>query len=147
MKIVKIIAIITVAVFGLSLTAPVFADNICNNDNVSEEVKAAAGCKGTGVGKLDDTIVNILNTIIAALGVVAVVFVVIGGINYMTSSGDTAKLEKAKKTILYALIGLAVSVLAFAIVNWTITAIKNSTKTTSHQFFTSKSIAYFPHKL
>jgi len=38
----------------------------------------------------------------------------------MTSNGDATKLEKAKKTILYACIGLAICVLAFAIVNFVI---------------------------
>ena len=38
----------------------------------------------------------------------------------MTSAGDTTKLEKAKKTILYAVIGLAITVLSFAIVNFVI---------------------------
>ena len=41
----------------------------------------------------------------------------------MTSSGDTTKVEKAKKTILYALIGMIICVLAFAIVNFTIARI------------------------
>ena len=38
----------------------------------------------------------------------------------MTSSGDAAKVEKAKKTILYGVIGLVICVLSFAIVNWVI---------------------------
>ena len=38
----------------------------------------------------------------------------------MSSSGETAKLQKARNTILYALIGMAICVLAFAIVNFVI---------------------------
>ena len=38
----------------------------------------------------------------------------------MTSTGDAGKVKKAKDTILYALIGLIICVLSFAIVNWTI---------------------------
>ena len=38
----------------------------------------------------------------------------------MTSSGDTGKVEKGKKTVIYALIGLVVCALAYAIVNWVI---------------------------
>ena len=45
----------------------------------------------------------------------------------MTSTGDTGKTQKAKNTILYALIGLAVCALAFAIVNWTISTISRAT--------------------
>ena len=43
----------------------------------------------------------------------------------MTSSGEAAKVEKAKKTILYGLIGLVICVLAFAIVNFVIDNVIN----------------------
>ena len=76
--------------------------------------------------QLPDTIAGILNAIIIVSGTVAVIFVLIGGVNYMTSSGDAGKLEKAKKTILYAVIGLAICALAFAIVNWTVDTIRNA---------------------
>lgn len=49
---------------------------------------------------------------IAVAGIVSAIFVVYGGISYVTSSGDPSKLEKAKKTITYALIGLAIVALA-----------------------------------
>lgn len=76
---------------------------------------------------LKGNITFILNSIIAALGVVAVIVIIIGGINYMTSSGDTSKVDKAKKTILYGLIGMIICVLAFAIVNFVITQIISDT--------------------
>lgn len=60
----------------------------------------------------------IINGVIGVLGLVCVVVMIIGGVNYMTSSGDSGKVKKAKDTILYGLIGLVVCVLAFAIVNF-----------------------------
>lgn len=63
---------------------------------------------------------NIISAVIAVLGIVCVIVMIIGGINYMTSSGDSGKVKKAKDTILYGLIGLVVCVLAFAIVNFVI---------------------------
>ena len=65
-------------------------------------------------------ITNILNAVIGVLGLVCVVVMLIGGVNYMTSSGDTGKVQKAKDTILYGLIGLIVCVLSFALVNFVI---------------------------
>ncbi|MBR3322181.1 hypothetical protein IKG05_00870 [Candidatus Saccharibacteria bacterium] len=53
-----------------------------------------------------------INWIIAISGVVCVIFVVGGGIQYTTSAGDPNKLQKAKNMILYALIGLAIVALA-----------------------------------
>lgn len=96
------------------------ADPICDNANISAEIKAANGCPGTSAPKLEITVTNILNAIIAVLGIVAVIFVIVGGVQYMTSTGDAGKVQKAKNTILYALIGLAICALSFAIVNWTI---------------------------
>ncbi len=69
---------------------------------------------------LTSSITSIINAIIAALGIVCVVVVIIGGVSYMTSTGDSGKVKKAKDTILYGVIGLVVCVLAFAIVNFVI---------------------------
>lgn len=65
-------------------------------------------------------LINIINGVIGSLGIVAVIVVVIGGILYMTSSGDSTKVKKAKDTILYGIIGLVICALAFAIVNFVI---------------------------
>ena len=74
-------------------------------------------------GDLSESVINIINAVIGVLGLVCVVVMIIGGVNYMTSSGDATKVKKAKDTILYGLIGLVVCVLAFAIVNFVITNI------------------------
>ena len=70
--------------------------------------------------ELVSSITGIINAVIGVLGIVCVVVMIIGGVNYMTSSGDASKVKKAKDTILYGLIGLIVCVLAFAIVNFVI---------------------------
>lgn len=71
-------------------------------------------------GDLIQNITDILNAIIAILGLVCVVVIIIGGVSYMISSGDAGKVKKAKDTILYGLIGLIICVLAFALVNFVI---------------------------
>lgn len=63
-------------------------------------------------------IANIINYIVGALGLVAVLFLIIGGVQYMTAGGDDGKVESATKTIKNALIGLAVIVLSGLIVNF-----------------------------
>lgn len=90
--------------------------------NVAESVKAANGCDGTYAGddSLPRVVANIIEAIISLSGLVAVVFIVIGGIQYMSATGDPSKITKAKNTILYACIGLTVCALAFAIVNFVI---------------------------
>ena len=56
-------------------------------------------------------------------GIVAVIFMIYGGIQYVTSSGDTTKVTKAKNTIMNAAIGLVITILAAAIVNLVITSL------------------------
>ena len=124
-KLTKIIPLIIVGILGINflITSPVSADDICSNPNVSQEVKNASGCGGGGGQTLDNALSSILKAIILIMGLVAVVFIIIGGINYITSGGDAAKVKKARETILYAVIGLIICALAFAIVQFVISDI------------------------
>lgn len=121
-KLLKATVIIAALLFvnvAILAPSPTYAANDVCNSKVPASVKKAAGCKGNS-DDLQKNITNILNAIIGIAGLVAVVFVVIGGIQYMTSTGDAAKVQKAKNTILYALIGLVICALAFAITNFAI---------------------------
>lgn len=72
---------------------------------------------------LTEIIQSILNWIFGIIGIVAVVMIIIGGFNFMTSAGDPGKVKKGKDTILYGIIGLVVALLAFAIVNFVLNGI------------------------
>ena len=95
-----------------------YADDVCNS-SASEEVKRAAGCSG-GSDQLPTAIQGILNAIILILGIVAVIAIIIGGVTFMTSTGNPEKIKQARNTILYAVIGLIICVLSFVIVNFVI---------------------------
>lgn len=73
-----------------------------------------------GEGSIFTTIVNVLLFIIGALSVVMLIW---GGIRYTTSGGSSSAVTSAKNTIMYAIIGLVVAFLAFAIVNWVLVAV------------------------
>lgn len=64
---------------------------------------------------VDSLIANILNTVYGVVGVVAVVMIIFGAFMYTTSAGDAKKIEQAKSTITYAVIGLVVVMLASAV--------------------------------
>ena len=68
-----------------------------------------------GNGSIFTTVVNILLFIIGAISVIMLIW---GGIRYTTSGGSSSAVTSAKNTIMYAIIGLVVAFLAFAIVNW-----------------------------
>ena len=69
---------------------------------------------------LKDGVYNVINAIIGVLGLVAVVVIIFGGVQYMTSAGDSGKVKKAKDTILYGVIGLIICIVAAAIVNFVV---------------------------
>ena len=128
----------------LSFSLPTFADSICTNDKIPDEVKVASGCKGVdGDDQFVTIIQNVLNAIIGISGIVAVIYIVIGGVSYMTSTGDPNKVQKARQTILYAVIGLIVCALAFAIVNLTITIINGQEPAAEEETTSYLSLAFF----
>lgn len=74
-----------------------------------------------GTGQPNDLITlitNISNVILLLVGVIAVLFLIIGGFYYMTSAGNPEQIGKAKTTILYAIIGILVTLLAWAVVTF-----------------------------
>ena len=64
-------------------------------------------------GELANPIITIL---ISVSGAISFIFIIIGGFKFVTSSGDQKKIASASSTLTYAIIGLAVSILAFIIV-------------------------------
>lgn len=66
------------------------------------------------------TIINIVNALLAFAGLVAAIFIVIGGVRYITSQGDEDAVAGAKNTILYAAIGIIVILLSAVLVNFVI---------------------------
>lgn len=73
-----------------------------------------------GEGSIFTTIVNVMLFIIGAISVVMLIW---GGIRYTTSGGASSAVTSAKNTIMYAIIGLVVAFLAFAVVNWVLGAV------------------------
>jgi hypothetical protein len=61
---------------------------------------------------------TIVNTLLFIIGAISVIMIIFGGFKYVTSGGDSNGVTSAKNTILYAVIGLIVAVLAFAIIDF-----------------------------
>lgn len=75
----------------------------------------------------DGVFTKISNTLLLIIGVISVVMLIYGGFRYIISGGDNKKVTDAKNTILYAIIGLIISLLAYAIINFVIAAITGQT--------------------
>lgn len=65
---------------------------------------------------------TITNVLLFIIGAISVIMLIIGGIRYTVSNGDSAAVTSAKNTILYAVIGIIVAILAYALVNFVITS-------------------------
>ncbi len=63
---------------------------------------------------------TITNTLLFILGAISVIMIVIGGLRYVVSGGDSSAVTAAKNTILYAIVGVIVAILAYAVVNFVI---------------------------
>ena len=91
---------------------------------------SAADCAKTGVGatsdgtevSVDQAAKTIVNVLLFIIGVVSVIMIVIGGLKYVTSNGNSNQVESAKNTILYAVMGLVVAIAAYAIVDLVVDA-------------------------
>lgn len=117
----KLTIIALLAIVGLSSAAlmPAYAADCatpadCAQDGVDQ---IDSNSSSTSIGDMIKIIVNVLLFI---LGAVAVIMIIIGGIRYTISQGDSGAITSAKNTILYAVIGLVVALLAYAIVNFVI---------------------------
>lgn len=111
--------VVPVLAFGAALSAPaaVSAQEDLGGIRGGVEITKSDDQPSTlfGDGGVFTTIVNIALFIIGAL---AVLMLIIGGIRYTISGGDTAAVTAAKNTILYAIIGIVIAILAYAIVNF-----------------------------
>ena len=66
----------------------------------------------------------VIKIVIGVAASLSVLFVTIGAFRYSASTGDPANITKAKNTIIYALLGLVVSITAYGIVTFVIGRVK-----------------------
>ena len=127
----------------LKLALPVLLIGVLLVAAVAPEASALTLREGAEAAKCDEcpsdlfgdtgAFRQITNTILYIVGVIAVIMLIIGGIKYVISGGDSKKVTDAKNTVLYAIIGLVIAVLAFAIVNFVISALPSSGNETIQQ--------------
>jgi len=100
--------------------------NIGSNENATQNGINCAHGNGTPVelfGGPDSIFTTVVNILLFIIGAICVIMLIWGGIRYTTSAGNAASVTAAKNTIMYAIIGLVIAFLAFAIVNWVLVAI------------------------
>lgn len=82
----------------------------------------ALNLPGSGGGSGPE-LVTIINIVLGIIGAVAVLVIVIAGVQFIISSGEPAKVAAARNTILYAIVGLVIVIFAASIVNFVLNGI------------------------
>jgi hypothetical protein len=114
------------------VAAPAYAaQSNCTGPNDADPLSAGAACSQAN-GTRDNLFapngifVTVANTLIFLVGAIAVIFLIIGGLRYVVSQGDSKNIEAAKNTILYAIVGIIVAVISFALVQFVITSLNKA---------------------
>lgn len=121
-RLISIVAVLAFSVsLGLATTSTVSAarnDQVCEGINLITGENGDCGASEDVTDGLSSTVNNLINLFSLIVGAVSVVMVIFGGFKYMTSQGSDEGTKSAKNTILYALIGLVIVLLAQTIVKY-----------------------------
>jgi cytochrome bd-type quinol oxidase subunit 2 len=108
-------------------TGPDITGNLCGGAQLNADPSSdcAAGDQ-TAKDKINSLITSIINIFSLVVGIVAVIMIIIGGLRYITSGGESSNITSAKNTILYAIIGLVVVALAQFLVRFVLARVSGA---------------------
>ena len=121
-RLTSIITAFAIVATALFVPVPVFA--ACPPTTSGQVQCGLDSVAPSTTGNLTDSIKTIINVLLFVLGAIAVIMIIIGGFRYVLSAGESSAITAAKNTIFYAVIGLVVAILAFAIVNFVLKNVK-----------------------
>lgn len=124
----KKIGIPVAVLMGILMILALFLPHQANALSAQEQVCAGLGAVDGGSGcadpagesSLGDTVKNVINILSLVVGMVAIIMVIVGGLKYVTSQGDSSGVASAKNTIIYAVVGIIIVTLAQVMVRFVI---------------------------
>lgn len=121
-KSLQALLIVPVLALSVGVLAPLVVPATANAAEDLSITNGADAAKGADQSSdlFGDTGVfrTITNVLLFIIGAISVIMLIIGGLRYTVSGGDSSAVTGAKNTILYAIVGIIVAVLAYAIVNF-----------------------------
>lgn len=124
---VVVTASLFVGVLGLVAPTPVVAQSnevitgeLCSGPKVLDPTACNPGTAQSALGRILSVIVQ---TLVFIVGGISMIMIVIGGLRYVTSAGDPNTTKAAKDTVLYAVIGIVVAVLAQGLVTFVLSRV------------------------
>ncbi len=127
MKKILLAFVLTFSLVAVAVPTPAHAaydigTKVC--DGINPDGVGTAKCDDTGgVTKIFKQVINVLSFLV---GAISVIMIIVGGFRYMISGGDSNAVSAAKNTILYAVVGLVIAILAQALVRFVFTKASNA---------------------
>lgn len=113
---VWVIVLAIIATGGLPMTASGYS--------LQEGVNAAHGTnQPTDLFGTGGVITSVTNVLLFLVGALSIIMLIIGGLRYVVSGGNSTAVTAAKNTILYAIVGLIIAFLAFAAINFVLSTL------------------------
>lgn len=107
---------------ALALSGP--GQAVCNGASLTG---AGGDCSATnGSTNINNVLAFVINLLSSIVGVVAVVMIIIAGFKFITAGGDASQVASAKSTVIYAVIGLAITALSQVLVHFVLNNVKIS---------------------
>ena len=130
----SVLLLVLPLVVSLFITLPASVSALdCASPQTAQEAEQCGACHASGVSDancgnaptqstdtINNTIRNIINITTVIAGIIAVIMLIVGGVRYVTSSGNDQAVASAKKTILYAIIGLIIVAIAQVVAKFTL---------------------------
>ena len=130
MKTLRILTIITFLFVGIAVLVQ---GDIALAQTPAEQANDGLEAIGGGSSpSFELTIETVINTFLYIIGALAVIMIIFGGFKYVTSSGDAPAVASAKNTILYAVIGVIVAILAYSIVGFVLDSLEENVPSSSN---------------
>lgn len=120
-----------ILLFSIAPVGLVYAENVLDpvcKVYAKNDPNAPTICQDNKTQTIDDNaffgpngiFTKIISLLSMVIGVVAIIMIIVGGLKYVLSNGDANSINSAKNTILYAIIGLVISVIAQGIITFVI---------------------------
>jgi len=122
-KSMKIVSVSGISLLGSLSTAICKADDFFTGTDANPGGGVIKVAKGDSLGK---NITDLINYFLGFLGLVAVAFIIYGGVLMVTSAGEEEGVGKAKKIITYAAIGIVIILLSYTIVSFVTSSLGNA---------------------
>ena len=112
-------SVVVASVLSLVIAPASYAFNLGIEDGANAARGADQITELFGATGIFSTITNVL---LFVIGAISVIMIIIGGLRYVVSGGDSSNVTAAKNTILYAIVGLLVALFAYAMINFVLTS-------------------------